>query len=268
MWIGVALAIAASVLWGIAPLLYKTGATESALDDLFSIAVAAMLSAIPLAAFGLHLSPQAWLYGAMFSIFGPVLGTYAYLLSLRYAEVGLANLVSYAYIVIVPLLDAFFEGISIRHIIAGYAAMAGLSILIRARRGSIKGLALAFLSAIFYSISFLALGLASSVVDPWSFTFTRAVVLLTTVGALEIARRRAPRISPRIFVAGILSYGVGGPLFILSTYYAGINVPTILTAISPAITQVAAYYKLGEGLDSLSGVGFALTLAGVILAAV
>lgn len=264
--LGVILAAAASVLWGIAPFFYKTGATKSALDDLFSIAVAAMLSAMPLTALGLNLSPQAWLYGAIFSIFGPVLGTYAYLLSLRYAEVGLANLVSYAYIVMVPLLIAPFEGLSIQYVIAGLIAMAGLSILMRARRGSAKGLALAFLSATFYAISFLALGLASSVVDPWSFTFVRAAVLLIAVGALEAARHRAPRISPRIFAAGILSYGIGGPLFILSTYYAGISAPAILTAISPAITQAITYYKLGERLDPLSGAGFALILAGVVLA--
>lgn len=268
MWIGVILATIASILWAIGPLLYKTGATESALDDLFSIAVAAMLSAIPLAALGLRLTPEAWLYGAAFSLFGPVLGTYVYLLSLRYAEVGLANLISYSYIVMVPLLAAPFEGFSTQYIVASVLSMIGLSAIMRARRGSARGLALAFLSAVFYAISFLALGAASSATDPWSFTFVRAVVLLLAVGMWEAARRHKPRISPRIFVAGILSYGIGGPLFILSTYYIGVAVPTILTAISPAVTQAITYLKLGERLDLISGLGFALILAGVVLASV
>ncbi|AEA11910.1 hypothetical protein TUZN_0414 [Thermoproteus uzoniensis 768-20] len=266
MWLGVALATAASVLWAIGPFLYKTGATESALDDLFSIALAATLSAIPLAALGLNLSPQAWLYGAAFSIFGPVLGTYVYLLSLRYAEVGLANLVSYAYIVLVPALAAPFEGISGRYIAASSLAMAGLYLIMKARRGSAKGFALALLSAVFYAVSFLALGAATTSVDPWSFTFVRALVLFLATGALEAVRRRRPRISPRIFTAGVLSYGIGGPLFILSTYYIGVAVPTILTALSPALTQAITYWKLGERLDARSGAGFALVLAGVVLA--
>ena len=268
MLIGVALAATASLLWAVGPFLYKTGATESALDDLFSIALAAMLSAAPLAALGLHLSPQAWLYGAAFSIFGPVLGTYVYLLSLRYAEVGLANLLSYAYIVLVPLLASPLEGLSLQYVAASLLAMAGLSAVIRARRGSAKGFALALLSALFYAISFLALGAATASVDPWSFTFVRALVLLLAVGLVEAARRRRPRVSARIFAAGVLSYGVGGPLFILSTYYANVVVPTILTALSPAVTQAIAYLKLGERLDAWSGAGFALILAGVVLASV
>ncbi|MEM3326853.1 MAG: EamA/RhaT family transporter, partial [Thermoproteus sp.] len=177
MLTGIALALFASVLWAIGPLLYKTGATESALDDLFSIALAALISALPLAALGLNLSLDVWAYGFLFSLLGPVLGTYAYLLSLRYAEVGLANLVSYAYIVMVPLLEAPAEGLSLRYLAAGAVAMAGLYAIMSSRRASAKGLALASLSALLYALSFLALGAATSSTDPWSFAFARSVSL-------------------------------------------------------------------------------------------
>ncbi|MEM1638300.1 MAG: DMT family transporter [Pyrobaculum sp.] len=268
MLVGIALAVLASILWAIGPLLYKTGATESVLDDLFSIAVAALISAFPLAAFGLKLSPDVWAYGFLFSLLGPVLGTYVYLLSLRYAEVGLANLASYAYIVIVPLLEAPAGGLSPRYLAAGAVSMAGLYAIMKARRGSARGLVLALLSALFYALSFLALGAATSSTDPWSFAFTRAVSLFSIAAALEAVRRRRPKLSGRIFLAGILSYGVGGPVFILSVYMAGVVVPTIITALSPALTEILAAFRLNEKLDALSKLGFLLVMAGIIVASV
>lgn len=261
--IGVILALSASVAWSIAPLLYKTGSTESAWDDLFSLALATFISALPLLLIGAHLSTTMLIYGALFSLLGPVLGTYMYLVSLRHASVGLATLVSYAYVILVPLLSI---DISLRHLLAGALAMLGLYIAMRARGGSVKGIALAFSSALLYALSFLVIGSAAAVIDPWSFTLARAIGFLLPVALIEMARGKSPKISPKIFLAGIVSYGVGGPLFILSVYYLGPVIPSIISALSPVLTQVLAIFALGERPDFYTALGFLVMIAAILLA--
>ncbi|WP_252900960.1 EamA family transporter [Vulcanisaeta sp. JCM 14467] len=74
------------------------------------------------------------------------------------------------------------------------------------------------------------------------------------------------KISNKVFLAGLVSYGVGGPLYILSVDYAGIAVPTLITALSPVITEVLAVVKLRERLNLRSALGFTTVVAGIIVA--
>ncbi len=75
------------------------------------------------------------------------------------------------------------------------------------------------------------------------------------------------KISSKVFLAGLISYGVGGPpLYVLSVDYAGIAVPTLITALSPVITEVLAIIKLKEKLNLKSALGFAAVITGIIVA--
>lgn len=265
--VGVALALAASALWAIAPLLYKAGASDDVLDDLFANSLGAFVSALPLLPV---VEPPAdlhiWIYGALFSALGPLGGTYVFLASLRYADVGLANLFSYSYIVIVALAS-YFEGTGgAASIAAASLVLLGMALITASGGGVLKGYLLALSSAVLYAASLLFLGMASNYSGPWDLVVVRAMVLFVASSLLIAARRRRPKLSPRIFAAGAISYGIGGPLYIMAVYEAGLAVPTVLTAASPIITEALAAAKLRERPSRRALAGFALASAGLMLA--
>ncbi|WP_243665615.1 EamA family transporter [Vulcanisaeta sp. JCM 16159] len=76
------------------------------------------------------------------------------------------------------------------------------------------------------------------------------------------------KISGKVFLAGLISYGIGGPLYVLSVDYAGIAVPTLITALSPVITEVLAIVKLKEKLNLKSTLGFIAVITGIIIASI
>ncbi|WP_243677993.1 EamA family transporter [Vulcanisaeta distributa] len=75
------------------------------------------------------------------------------------------------------------------------------------------------------------------------------------------------KVSGKVFLAGLISYGIGGPpLYVLSVNYAGIAVPTLITALSPVITEVLAIIELKERLNLKSALGFIAVIIGIIIA--
>ncbi len=52
----------------------------------------------------------------------------------------------------------------------------------------------------------------------------------------------------------------------MSVDYAGIAVPTLITALSPVITEVLAIVRLKEKLNRKSILGFTAVITGVVIA--
>ena len=265
--LGIALAVAASLTWAVSPILYKVGASNSVLDDLISNSLGAFVLAVPFILLKPPLNGGAWLYGTLFAVLGPVFGTYVFLISLRYADVGIANVISYAYVVLLPILLLVISPSYLAYTWPAALIMIGLYLIMGSGRGTPYGYFMALLSAILYAFSFLALYRAYDYTNPWGIIFIRGVTLMIGALMLKIAVEGFKvRISNKVFLAGLISYGIGGPLYILSVDYAGIAVPTLITALSPVITEVLAITKLRERLNLRSALGFVAVIAGIIVA--
>ncbi|MFB6471000.1 MAG: EamA family transporter [Vulcanisaeta sp. AZ3] len=267
--LGITLAFAASVSWAISPILYRVGASGSALDDLISNSAGAFILALPFIFLRPPLNVYAWVYGILFAILGPVLGTYVFLISLRYADVGVANAVSYSYIVILPLLMLIFNSSYVIYLLPAAVITLGLYLLMGSGGGRVYGYAMALLSAVLYAFSFLALYQAYDYTNPWGIVFVRGVILMVGSLLLKIVLEGVRiRLSSKVFLAGLISYGIGGPLYVLSVYYAGIIIPTLITSLSPLITEALAIIRLGERLNFRMAVGFTMVVIGIIAASI
>lgn len=265
--LGIALAVAASLAWAVSPILYRVGATDSALDDLISNSLGAFVLAVPFILLRPPLNYGAWLYGTLFAVLGPVLGTYAFLISLRYADVGIANVISYAYVVLLPIILLVISPSYLTYAWPAILIMIGLYLIMGSGKGTFYGYFMALLSAILYAFSFLALYRAYEYTSPWGIIFVRGVTLMIGALMLKMAIEGFKvKISGKVFLAGLISYGVGGPLYVLSVDYAGIAVPTLITALSPVITEVLAITKLKEKLNLKSTLGFVAVITGIIIA--
>ena len=267
--LGVILSLAASVTWAVSPILYRIGATDSALDDLVSNSLGAFVLAIPLAILKPPLNGFAWVYGSLFAVLGPVFGTYVFLISLRYADVGIANVISYSYVVLLPLLLLIVSPSYLVYIGPAALIVLGLYLLMGSGRGKLYGYVMALLSAVLYAFSFLALYKVYEYTNPWGIILIRGIILMA--GALivkAVVEGIRVKLSGRVFLAGLISYGIGGPLYVLSVDYAGIAVPTLITALSPVITEVLAIIKLRERLNLRAIMGFIVVIAGIIIASI
>jgi len=267
--LGVILSLAASVAWAVSPILYRIGATDSALDDLVSNSLGAFVLAIPLAILKPPLNGFAWIYGSLFAVLGPVFGTYVFLISLRYADVGIANVISYSYVVLLPLLLLIVSPSYLVYIGPAALIVLGLYLLMGSGRGKLYGYVMAILSAVLYAFSFLALYKVYEYTNPWGIILIRGIILMA--GALivkAVVEGIRVKLSGRVFLAGLISYGIGGPLYVLSVDYAGIAVPTLITALSPVITEVLAIIKLRERLNLRAIMGFIVVIAGIIIASI
>jgi DME family drug/metabolite transporter len=267
--LGVILSLAASVAWAVSPILYRIGATDSALDDLVSNSLGAFVLSIPLAILKPPLNGFAWIYGSLFAVLGPVFGTYVFLISLRYADVGIANVISYSYVVLLPLLLLVVSPSYLVYIGPAALIVLGLYLLMGSGRGKLYGYVMALLSAVLYAFSFLALYKVYEYTNPWGIILIRGIILMA--GALivkAVVEGIRVKLSGRVFLAGLISYGIGGPLYVLSVDYAGIAVPTLITALSPVITEVLAIIKLRERLNLRAIMGFIVVIAGIIIASI
>ncbi|MCG2865231.1 MAG: EamA family transporter [Vulcanisaeta sp.] len=267
--LGVILSLAASVAWAVSPILYRIGATDSALDDLVSNSLGAFVLSIPLAILKPPLNGFAWIYGSLFAVLGPVFGTYVFLISLRYADVGIANVISYSYVVLLPLLLLIVSPSYLVYIGPAALIVLGLYLLMGSGRGKLYGYVMAILSAVLYAFSFLALYKVYEYTNPWGIILIRGIILMA--GALivkAVVEGIRVKLSGRVFLAGLISYGIGGPLYVLSVDYAGIAVPTLITALSPVITEVLAIIKLRERLNLRAIMGFIVVIAGIIIASI
>ncbi|MFP3491789.1 MAG: EamA family transporter [Vulcanisaeta sp.] len=267
--LGVILSLAASVAWAVSPILYRIGATDSALDDLVSNSLGAFVLSIPLAILKPPLNGFAWVYGSLFAVLGPVFGTYVFLVSLRYADVGIANVISYSYVVLLPLLLLVVSPSYLVYIGPAALIVLGLYLLMGSGRGKLYGYVMALLSAVLYAFSFLALYKVYEYTNPWGIILIRGIILMA--GALivkAVVEGIRVKLSGRVFLAGLISYGIGGPLYVLSVDYAGIAVPTLITALSPVITEVLAIIKLRERLNLRAIMGFIVVIAGIIIASI
>lgn len=267
--LGIILSLAASVAWAVSPILYRIGATDSALDDLVSNSLGAFVLSIPLAILKPPLNGFAWIYGSLFAVLGPVFGTYVFLISLRYADVGIANVISYSYVVLLPLLLLIVSPSYLVYIGPAALIVLGLYLLMGSGRGKLYGYVMAILSAVLYAFSFLALYKVYEYTNPWGIILIRGIILMA--GALivkAVVEGIRVKLSGRVFLAGLISYGIGGPLYVLSVDYAGIAVPTLITALSPVITEVLAIIKLRERLNLRAIMGFIVVIAGIIIASI
>jgi DME family drug/metabolite transporter len=267
--LGIILSLAASVAWAVSPILYRIGATDSALDDLVSNSLGAFVLSIPLAILKPPLNGFAWVYGSLFAVLGPVFGTYVFLVSLRYADVGIANVISYSYVVLLPLLLLVVSLSYLVYIGPAALIVLGLYLLMGSGRGKLYGYVMAILSAVLYAFSFLALYKVYEYTNPWGIILIRGIILMA--GALivkAVVEGIRVKLSGRVFLAGLISYGIGGPLYVLSVDYAGIAVPTLITALSPVITEVLAIIKLREKLNHRAVMGFIIVIAGIIIASI
>ena len=267
--LGIILSLAASVAWAVSPILYRIGATDSALDDLVSNSLGAFVLSIPLAILKPPLNGFAWVYGSLFAVLGPVFGTYVFLVSLRYADVGIANVISYSYVVLLPLLLLVVSPSYLVYIGPAALIVLGLYLLMGSGRGKLYGYVMALLSAVLYAFSFLALYKVYEYTNPWGIILIRGIILMA--GALivkAVVEGIRVKLSGRVFLAGLISYGIGGPLYVLSVDYAGIAVPTLITALSPVITEVLAIIKLRERLNLRAIMGFIVVIAGIIIASI
>jgi len=265
--VGIILALAASLTWAVSPILYRVGATESSLDDLVSNSLGAFVLAIPFILLRPPLNSDAWLYGSLFAVLGPVFGTYVFLVSLRYADVGIANVISYSYVVMLPIIMLVVSPKYLMYAWPAALIVLGLYLIMGSGRGTPYGYFMALLSALLYAFSFLALYRAYDYTNPWGIIFIRGLILM--IGSLllkTVIEGVRIRLSGKVFLAGLISYGIGGPLYILSVDYAGIAVPTLITALSPVITETLAVTRLKESLNKRTLMGFIIVIIGIMIA--
>ncbi len=186
--------------------------------------------------------------------------------SLRHGSIGLLTAISYSYIILVPLFKLALGVECFDKALAALIAFIGLTLILLDSKGRLKGILLSLSSSVCYAFSFVILDHVLTSLSPLSVVVFRGIFMALTSILLKAILNGGLSINKYAYLGGLLSFGIGGPLYITAVDLTGVIIPTVLTSISPVITQFITWFKLGERIGGRRLIGLIALIVGNVLA--
>jgi drug/metabolite transporter (DMT)-like permease len=275
--IAVALALGASLTWGVADFLGGLKSRQLALLAVLLVSQACGLLAIGvlLAARGDSPPDAEYLVYASLSGVAGLIGVASFYRGMAIGQMSVIAPIS-ATAAVVPLVVGIatgdrltaLQGLGVTLALAGVALASREEADEAARSARVAaGVGLALISAIGFGCFFVAMDAASEADPTWALCVNR----MTTVPVIAIAVLLfRPSLGMRgadlrtLAAIGLLEMVANG-LFALATTQGLVSVVSVLASLYPVTTIVLAQLFLGERLRRLQQVGVAVALAGVAL---
>jgi len=276
--------VLASVAWSLNPAVisrfrgYIKPITFTALR-----AAAALALLGPLAVGHLELrdsSPHAVVVIVLSAIVGPGIGDALYARSVQILGGSLAVVLAYTYIFVAQLLAALLLGEEPTLGVAVGTALAfgGAVLAVRPRasggRVSAVGVAYALGAATSWGVATVMVGLALQYADTLTLTVLRLATILALLLPLGLLTEGPPpreSLRPLLIasaITGLLGWGVGMYLFVLSIGLIGVATTSAATALTPVLSQLTTKLVAGERVRASTVLGALLTAVGIVVTAI
>jgi EamA-like transporter family. len=211
------------------------------------------------------------MWGALAGFFGAA-GLIALYMGMTKGKISITATLAAVIGVIMPLIySALNEGIpSILEIIGFIFAFIGIWSIVRKNSGSnlkTKDLEYPLLAGILYGLFFISIDNFSDTAIYWPLTVSRIPALIMLSGFIMLKKNVSKPASGSILVvilAGLFNTG-GATLFALASEAGRLDVATILSSLSPAVTVLLACILLKEQLALRQWIGVIASLAAIIL---
>lgn len=276
----IAIAVA-SVMWSLNPAVisrFREHIKPVTFTALRALAALALL--YPLAAGRFELrdsSSYALAIIVLSAVVGPGIGDALYTKSVQILGGSLAVVLGYTYIFVAQILAVLLLGeeLTLGVAVGTVLAFSGVVLAVgpkASRSGvSVAGVAYAFGAAISWGVATVMIGLALQ----FAGTLTLTVVRLATVLALFLplgllTEGLPPResLKPLLVasaVTGLLGWGIGMYLFVLSIGLIGVAVTSTATALTPVLSQLTTKLVAGERVRANTVLGAVLTSIGIVV---
>lgn len=211
------------------------------------------------------------------AVLGPGMGDALYTKSIQLLGGSLAVILSYTYILISQLLAVLLlnERVTLSLAIGTLLAFSGVVVALSpwtSRGGmSLKGVTCALGAATLWGVATILVRLALSFTDPLALTVIRLVAIALLFLPLGLTFEGPPlrsSIQPILLastITGVIGWGLGMYLFILSIDLIGVSATTVVTALTPVISQLSTTVIAGEKVRANSILGAVLTFLGVAI---
>ncbi len=277
--LGLAGVVLASVLWSLNPAMISMVMRGTTRSSFYANAVRNAF-ALPLLGLAAYLTGFKAVYtpvsiGLLLAttLIGPGLGDYVYTEAIRLTGASLATPIGYLYILVAQAIAwSLGEHATYRLFLGGILAILGVWLVSegwRVRRASIKGALLAGLSAFSWGVSTVIIKLLLEYMEVVEMMFYRVLILAPLLYALYRASSPSQPLDRKgiaiLGLSGILTYGVGLPLFTYAIKVVGVGYSVLPTALTPVLTQLTAAYMAGEKLSAPRLAGSIVTVAGIVV---
>lgn len=211
------------------------------------------------------------LWGAFAGFFGAA-GLIALYMGLAKGKMSIVSPLAAVISVIIPVIySALNEGIPSILKIAGFVfAFIGIWFIVSMNVGSnlkVKDLGCPLLAGILFGLFFISIDNFSATAIYWPLTVSRIIALIMITGFIMLTKTVSKTTSDVILIvilAGLFNTG-GAILFALASQAGRLDVATILSSLSPAVTVLLACILLKEQLALRQWVGVIAALIAIIL---
>lgn len=211
------------------------------------------------------------MWGAFAGFFGAA-GLIALYVGLSKGKMSIVAPTAAVISVIIPVIySALNEGIPSIFKIAGFIfAFIGIWFIVSMNAGSnlkVKDLECPLLAGILFGLFFISIDNFSATAIYWPLTVSRIIALIMITGFIMLTKTVSKTTSDVILIvilAGLFNTG-GAILFALASQAGRLDVATILSSLSPAVTVLLACILLKEQLALRQWVGVIAALIAIIL---
>ena len=282
--LGYATIVLASVTWSLNPAVisrFREHIRPITFTALRALAALALLC--PIAVGRLELrdsSPYAIAIIVLSAVVGPGIGDALYTKSIQVLGGSLAVVLGYTYIFIAQFLAVLLLGeeLTLGVAVGTMLAFGGVVLAVgpkASRSGAgATGVAYAFGAAISWGVATVMIGLALQFAGTLTLTVVRLATILALflpVGLLTEGLPPRSSLKPLLVasaVTGIMGWGIGMYLFILSIGLIGVAVTSTATALTPVLSQLTTKLVAGERVRASTVLGAALTSIGIAVTAI
>jgi len=214
------------------------------------------------------------MWGAFAGFFGAA-GLIALYISLAKGKMSIIAPLAAVISVITPVVySALNEGLPSSFKIAGFVfAFVGIWLIVSMGTGSClkaKDLGYPLLAGILFGLFFISIDNFSDTAIYWPLTVSRISALIMLAGFMmsaKIVNKPTSDAIPVVILAGLFNTG-GATLFALASEAGRLDVATILSSLSPAVTVLLACTLLKEQLAPRQWLGVMAALVAIILISV
>jgi drug/metabolite transporter (DMT)-like permease len=212
-------------------------------------------------------------------VFAIAIGDTIFFDSTRALGLGRAMTISMSYPLVAALLAAALLGerLTPAIVVGGLLTFAGLVLIVSRRRdepvvpGRWRGVAGAFVAALSWGISVVALRPALEVMDPIAAQAVRLPLAAAMLWGLPWTWRDAPAIARASRTVGVrlvvLSAvtAASSVMYVAAVKHAGVAVATVLSSTAPLFAVPLGMIFLGERLPRIAVVGAIVAVAGIVV---
>ncbi|MDW7732769.1 MAG: DMT family transporter [Methanolobus sp.] len=223
-------------------------------------------------AFSESLPPlNSLMWGAFAGFFGAA-GLIILYMGMARGKISIVATLAAVISVIIPVIySALNEGLPSVFKITGFIfAFIGIWFIVRMDVGpglKAKDMGYPLLAGILFGLFFISIDNFSSNAIYWPLTVSRISALIMLAGFIMMTKtvsRPASDAAAAVILAGIFNTG-GATLFALASEAGRLDVATILSSLSPAVTVLLAFLLLKEQLAPRQWMGVIAALAAIVL---